>query len=229
METENIKIGIITISTGDRYIQLSKKLLTSIDKFFCTNTQKQICVITDTPTEYINLNTHQIINLPSPLITLLRFNFINQIKHVFDSVNYIYYIDSDCEVVQNIELSDIIPDTIDQYVVTRHPWAVSDQNEWILENNPKSEAYIKNVKDYFQGSFYGASRSEFFKMSDILQKQVEIDLKNRIITKWFDESYFNKYMSDKNYKVLSAIEYSQPTKHVILSSTKIHHINAHTC
>jgi hypothetical protein len=229
METKDIKIGIITICTGDKYVQLSKNLLTSIDNFFCTSIPKQFCVITDSPNEYVNLYTHKIINLPTPLITLLRFNFFNQVKHIFNSVDYIYYIDSDCEIVQNIELSDIIPDTDDQYVVTRHPWASNDQNEWILENNPKSEAYIKNVKDYFQGSFYGASAVEFFKMSEILQKQVEIDLRNRIITKWFDESYFNKYMSDKNYKILSATEYAQPTKHGILPCTKIHHQNSHTC
>lgn len=229
METKNIKIGIITISTGDKYIELSKKLLISIDKFFCTNVSKQICVITNKPGEFFNLNTHQIINLPAPLITLLRFDFFNQVKHIFNDVDYIYYVDSDCEIIQNIELSDIIPDNQDQFVVTRHPWASSSENEWILENNPKSEAYIKNVKDYFQGSFYGSSKDEFFKMSSVLQKQVEVDLKNRIITKWFDESYFNKYMSDKNYKVLSAVEYAQPTKHGILSNTKIHHINVHTC
>ena len=148
---------------------------------------------------------------------------------MFDSVDYIYYIDSDCEIIQDIELSDIIPNSQDQFIVTGHPWAINSENEWILENNPKSEAYIKNVKNYFQCSFYGATNIEFFKMSSLLEKQVEIDLKNRIITKWFDESYFNKYISDKNYKILSAVEYAQPTKHGILLTTKIHHKNAHTC
>ena len=229
METKNIKIGIITIATGDKYIEFSKKLLSSIDKFFCKDVSKQFCIVTDQQKEFSNLNVHQIINLPAPLITLLRFKFFNEIKYMFDSVDYIYYIDSDCEIIQDIELSDIIPNSQDQFIVTGHPWAINSENEWILENNPKSEAYIKNVKNYFQCSFYGATNIEFFKMSSVLEKQVEIDLKNRIITKWFDESYFNKYISDKNYKILSAVEYAQPTKHGILLTTKIHHKNAHTC
>ena len=69
----------------------------------------------------------------------------------------------------------------------------------------------------------------FFTMADTLQYQVSIDLKNKIISRWFDESYFNKYMFDKNYKILSAEQYAQPTKHGILPHTKIHHQNAYSC
>ena len=229
METKNIKIGIITIATGDQYVTLANRLLKSIDTYFCNDCVKMQCVITDQPHKFSDLETHTIINLPSPLITLLRFKFFNDIKHIFNNCNYVYYIDADCEVVQSVNLTDIIPDIQDQFIVTRHPWANSSDNTWLLENNQKSEAYIDNVKDYFQGSFYGASNKLFFTMADTLHYQVSIDLKNKIISRWFDESYFNKYMFDKNYKILSAELYAQPTKHGILPHTKIHHQNAYSC
>lgn len=229
MENSNINIGIITIAAGDQYVALANRLLKSVDTYFCNECTKTQCIITDQPDKFSNLKTHTIINLPPPLITLLRFKFFNDIKDILNNCNYIYYIDADCEVVQSVSLVDIIPDTHDQFIVTKHPWATSNDNRWIVENNQNSEAYIDNVPDYFQGSFYGASNETFFTMTNRLQQQVSKDLRNRIITKWFDESYFNKYMFGKNYKMLSAEQYAQPTKHGILPHTKIHHQNAHTC
>lgn len=229
METHNIKIGIVTIATETTYVEFAKKLLTSIEQYFCAGVNKKIVIITNKPEEFNKILTHEIMHIPPPLITLLRFDFFSKVESLFNDCNYVYYIDADCEIVQSIDIKDIIPDSNEQYVVVRHPWAKTDNNTWILENNPKSEAYIENVKDYFQGSFYGAEKNTFFKMAIVLNKQVQNDFRNRIITKWFDESYFNKYMSTQNYKILSDIEYAQPTKHGILPVTKMHHKNAHTC
>jgi hypothetical protein len=83
MEKSNINIGIITIATGDQYVALVNKLLKSIDTYFCNECVKTQCVITDQPHKFSNLETHTIINLPSPLITLLRFKFLIKLKLFF--------------------------------------------------------------------------------------------------------------------------------------------------
>ena len=57
-------------------------------------------------------------------------------------------------------------------------------------------------KYYVMGGFNGGKTETFLKMSEELSKNINEDLKNNIIAVWHDESHLNKYIIDKNIKIL---------------------------
>jgi hypothetical protein len=222
-----MKVGIITVATGERHNNLCRNFLKSLYTHFDQLIEKKVCVIGD-DNSYLDNNEiyHRIVNLPSPLITLLRFNFINQVAEQFKDCDFVFYFDSDMEIISQINISEILPDQT-QITVVKHPWAKSDQNGWIVEQNKCSTAAIDNVKEYYQGCFFGASRDVFFSMTQILSENVTQDLRNRYIALWFDESHLNKYVHDKPRKVVEQ-DYAQPTQCELRTTTKILHKNAFT-
>jgi hypothetical protein len=57
---------------------------------------------------------------------------------------------------------------------------------------------------YCQACFFGAYKDVFFKLSDDLRNNINLDLKNNVISKWHDESHFNKYILNKPKKILNS-------------------------
>lgn len=223
-----MKIGIVSIATGIKYNNLYKQLLVSIYKNFLPTTEKKICLIGDDRSSLIR-NEHfiAVTHLPRPLAGVLRYYYLKMTKDYFSDCEVIYYLDADLTVVATISLESILPENKDQFVVVHHPWAKSQENTWILENNPKSAAYIANVDRYYQSCFYGGYKDNFFALVDQLDVATKIDLENRIIAKWFDESYFNKYLSNKPCKVLPPT-YAYPRSFEPSSTAQMIHNNSHT-
>jgi hypothetical protein len=223
-----MKATIITIATGKKYNDFCKKLIGTIKKNFIPEVDKKIVLFTDN--NYSSDEVDVIINinhLPAPLITLMRFHYITMAKLVIEDCDIVYYIDCDMEVVAKINFEEIKPDSKDQIIVAQHPWAQSKDNRWIVENNPESTAYIENVENYCQGCFFGAYKDKFFELTDYCNENINKNLHKRLIAKWYDESHFNKYINDKNIKILDW-KYIAPYSEENLPIAKMIHYNAHT-
>lgn len=220
-----MKVCFLIISVSLNYERFTKKLIESINKNIIFE-NKSIFLIGDNKNLISNDLFYEIKYIPPPLITLLRYYYISQVKELLKDFDIIYYIDSDTEVVSNIYMDEILPESYDQYVVVKHFYEDYCKTASI-ENNENSMAYIKSIDNYYQACFYGAFRDTFFKLVDYGERMVNIDLKNRIIAKWYDESYFNKYMMSKKLKVLSS-DYAHPSGESCNSEVKIIHHNANT-
>lgn len=227
-----MKVGIITLATGERHNKMCQNFLSSLYKHFDSTVETKVCVIGDDDS-YLKRGElyHKIVNLPSPLITLLRFYFMKQVSNLFMDCDVVFYFDSDMEIIADININDILPDST-QITVVKHPWATSDQNGWLLEvGNVYSTAQIDNVPEYYQGCFFGATPSVFFSMVEQLTKNINADLGQRIIAVWFDESHLNKFVHDKPRRVLT-LEYATPTTWFrsleIHPTTKILHKNSYS-
>lgn len=198
------KIAIISIATG-RYISLFDNLQKSIFEKFLPNYEKTIFLFTDS--EYYhgdNIKINKILHLPWPLNTLLRFHYIDTIIESLKQYDLIYYIDSDI-IVHNIINNEIFPNNLNEIICTEHYWEFKCLHPY--ENNKNSTAYV-DVNDvnfnpqYCQACFFGSYKDVFLEMSNYLKENINIDLKNNTISKWHDESHFNKYILNKPKKIL---------------------------
>ena len=146
--------------------------------------------------------------------TLYRYkyllNFGIKVELLCDNL---YYIDVDVLIVNYIK-EEILPDN--KYLVgTLHPgFAYSDNKNGSLEKNIKSKAYVdpEKYKNYYlAGGFNGGLTSYFLKMADELEKNINIDKSQNILSVWHDESHFNSYFLNNfdKFKILST-DYCYP-------------------
>jgi histo-blood group ABO system transferase len=206
------KIAIITIATG-KYISLFNNLQKSIFDKFLTDYEKTIFLFTDNDYDQTNnIKVKKILHLPWPLNTLLRFNYFDIINDELKQYDLIYYIDSDI-IVHDVVDKEIFPNNSNEIVCSEHFWEF--KCSYPYENNKNSIAYV-DVNDpnfnpeYCQACFFGAYKDVFLRMADDLRSNINLDLKNNIISKWHDESHFNKYILNKPKKILTS-SYTHPS------------------
>ena len=224
-----MNIGILTVATGN-YSKLFLNFKKEIIEKFLPFTNKSIFLFTDD----LSVNHDNLINimhLPWPLCTLLRFHYIN--KHVENFVNfdYLFYIDVDM-IPYNLIDEEVLSDK-NEIVCALHYW--QEYSDSLYENsNYKSTAYVKLSNEfknqYCQGCFFGAKTNIFLDMSKKLEENINQDLKNNIIAKWHDESHLNKYIITHEHKILHS-GYTHPQSIPInenKNKIKFIHRNANT-
>jgi len=222
-----MKICLITISVSKKYNILAESLIKSVYKNFLKDYDPTIFLIGDDSSLISSKDLfYKIDCLPKPLITLLRYHYILQVKEMIKDFDLIYYIDSDIEVINTVDSNDIFPNSSDEYVAVKHFWEDSCKT-CHLEKNKNSTAYVDKLENYYQACFYGAFTEKFFELIEYGNQMVNNDLNNNIIAKWFDESHFNKFMIDKKVKMLSPY-YAYPSFEPMNSFVKMIHHNAHT-
>lgn len=206
-----MNIGILTIATGN-YSKLFPNFKKEIIEKFLPIFNKNIFLFTDDLDVHHN-NLINIMHLPWPLCTLLRFHYINKHEKLFLNFDYLYYIDVDMIPYSLID-EEVLPDK-NEIVCALHYWQ-QDSFESYENSNSKSTAFVNLTNQfenkYCQGCFFGAKTDAFLSMSTTLEKNINEDLKNNIIAKWHDESHLNKYIISHPYKALNS-GYTHP--HVI--------------
>ena len=225
-------INILVLASGARHSAFAKKMIASVEKYFCTDISKRFIIFTDDPKSFMGFNESTIVkidHLPKPLVTLMRFHYFLRVKDLIGDGDLVYYIDSDMEIVKNINIEEIKPNQENQYVAVQHPWSLTQKdNDIMVCRNEESTAFVQNIKTYYQGCFYGAQKKDFYKLVDECNYNINKDLDNRLIAVWHDESHLNKYLHGKNVKTLD-YAYSMPLvfDHE-LSRAKITHYNSQT-
>ena len=173
---------------------------------------------------------HQVESMPWPLPTLMRYEYISRIAEFLKSEN-ILYIDSD--MIFHPDFDYEMEKALREYSVNLvvHPgyWRphyasflrvnlmsmkmlLSDfyrklkfggLGAW--ETCRKSTAYVKrrdrNV--YVCGGVWFGERVQMMKMVNLLKLKTEVDLRNRIIAKWHDESHLNNWLVSHGANLLN--------------------------
>ena len=207
------KIAILYICTGN-YDVFWETFYKSSEKYFLTNSEKHYFVFTDSHKIYNQKNiritkVHQK-NLGWPYNTLMRFNMFKRIENQLKDFDYIFFLNDNILFVDKVT-EDILPINEDLLVV-KHPAFYNRNNlEFTYDRNEESTAYIEigKGKYYVAGGFNGGKSKSFIKLINDLDKNINEDLKHNVIARWHDESYLNKYILDKNVKVLEP-EYIYP-------------------
>lgn len=185
-------IGLLVIGTN-KYSSLLPDLIISARDYFLKNHKVTIYVFTNhfssSDFKVADLVIQRIEHEKFPLITLRRYNIFLQHRNLFENEDYVFYIDADMRFVDKVD-DEILGDL----VAVQHPGYIG--NRGTPENNSKSTAYISDEEDlmYFTGAFNGGKTSEYLKMAKVISENVNTDLCNGIIAKWWDESHLNRYL-----------------------------------
>lgn len=215
MELTKGKIGILVIALG-RYTEFWPELYTSCEKYFLPNYKKEYYIFTDAKKikfERKN-NVHSIYQkkLGWPFDTMMRFEMFASQKDLLKECDYLYFLNINL-VCRKTVGEEIIPkEEHDFLMVCSHPGYYNKPVQaYPYDRNPNCTAYIPMGKGnhYAPGGFNGGRSAEFLKFCEISAQNVRIDLKNKIIAQWHDESHLNKYILDKK-PLIMPINYMYP-------------------
>jgi hypothetical protein len=201
-----MKIAILYICTGN-YNIFWENFYKSSEQYFLTQHAKEYFVFTDKDIFPVNERIHLIHQekLGWPFDTLMRFKMFSSIKDNLQNFDYIFFLNANMLFLKPIH-DDILPNSKEKLLMLNHPGFFNkNREEYTYDRNPESIAYIHKDQGeyYFMGSFNGGCKDAYLDLICELEKNVDIDLKKEIIALWHDESHLNKYMLNRNAKILS--------------------------
>lgn len=201
-----MNVAIIFIGTGS-YLNFLPKYYENIHKYFLPKCNKTIFVFTDGEGEFPeDIKVYHQEHLNWPFITLKRFEIINQARTELMNYDWLVFMDADSLVVDLISEEEFFTDK--PLFGVHHPchylqMPPHNQLPGAFETNFKSLSFVDVNKDkpsvYYQGCLWGGKNPEVFKMIDMLEERVNIDLQNDIVAIWHDESHINRYLIENSY------------------------------
>jgi Glycosyltransferase family 6 len=211
-----MKIGILYICTGN-YSIFWKDFFESAEALLLPGYTKEYFVFTDaSEIAYEEKETvHKIFQEKTnwPYSTLLRFHIFLKAESQLLTMDYIFFFNANMKMVSAIMPGELLPDPVKEdglTAVLHSGYYKANTSRLPFERKQKkSLAYMKAGSHYYQGSLNGGTATAYLKLVKQLRQNIQMDLDNKIIAAWHDESHLNKYLSDKNPKILSPA-YSYP-------------------
>lgn len=205
-------IAILYIATG-KYIVFWKEFFTSCEQHFIPGARKEYFVFTDATSfefsgdERVHTVFHQTQGWPYD--TLMRFHTFSKAENELSRFDYIFFFNANMLFVQTVTADEFLPNqyTDDGLLATLHPGYFDQpvQQFPYEQSQSSSTAYIKpgEGKHYFMGGLNGGVGKKYLELIATLKHNTQVDLDNNIIALWHDESQLNRYMLDKNPRILS--------------------------
>jgi hypothetical protein len=180
----------------------------SCEKFFMTEHERHYFIFTDGHINNardlrIKIIPQKFFGWPSEAVKRYH-RFINIID-VLQKYDFIFFFNANCKFCIPINVS-ILPMQKNSLLVVQHPGFYNKkQSEFPYERNQLSQAYIPydHGKYYICSGINGGYADTYCTLIEELYKAAELDEKNGIIALWHDESHLNRYILDKEYKMLS--------------------------
>lgn len=205
------KVAMFYICTG-KYNLLWKEFYESSEEFFLRDFYKEYFVFTDAEKlEYENQNSriHRIKQekMPWPYPALYRYKMFGRISDDVKDFDYVFFFNANALFLKEITDNMILPDSNKKELLTvlKHPaYRFNGIYDCPYDRNYKCRAHVsyRKGKDYIQSCIIGATTAEFTKMAKKLENDTDKDLSKQVIALWHDESYLNKYIIGKKYKLL---------------------------
>lgn len=206
-----MKIGIIYLATG-AYNKFWKDFYCTCEQYFCVDAEKEYELFTDSPESIgcgpsANVHVRQIEDLGWIVNTSYKSEYICSIREELEEYDYVFYINSNFLFTIPIYAEEVLPDASNDYLtaLSFDHYLQVDVRNYPYDRQPDCLAYIPigQGKRYFQGGFYGGRTREMLLLSDWCRKAIAQDFNKKIVARFHDESYINRYMLDKNPKVLN--------------------------
>ncbi len=196
------KIGILYIGIG-RYVTFWDDFYKSCEEMLVPEMEKHYYVFTDqesqiTPSEQIHLY-HQD-DMGWPCNSLFRFKMFRRIKEQLKGNDYLFFFNSNAQVVLPVSAQDILPQDEDYSAMCIE----SDITKMGHEHRPESAAYVsrEEAQYYFSGALNGGKCEPFVQLIEACDDIVDTDLRNGIMPVWHDESVINRFLVGKKVKVM---------------------------
>lgn len=210
-----MNIAILYICTG-KYTIFWKGFHESAEKYLLAGHSRHYFVFTDsTDKEYFGEGNVKIIHqekLGWPKDTLMRFAIFKKVEDELKKYDYVYFFNANMQFVAHVGEEIFPSDNEEGLTAVIHPGYYNLKHiDYPYERNIWSKACIPFWKGekYFMGSLNGGKAKEYIRLINVLNENINIDLKKGIVAVWHDESHLNKYLLDKRIRELSP-EYAFP-------------------
>lgn len=206
----NMKIGIVYLATG-AYNQFWKDFHDTCEQYFCVDAEKGYELFTDSP-ESIgcampNVHVRQIKDLGWIVNTSYKSEYICGIREALEDYDFVFYINSNFLFTSPIYAVEVLPTVSDDYLtaLSFDHYLGIDVCHYPYDRNPQCLAYIPigKGKRYYQGGFYGGRTKELLALSDWCREAIARDFSQKVVARFHDESYINRYLMDKSPKILN--------------------------
>jgi hypothetical protein len=188
----------------------------SAEKYFATEAEKHYFVFTDSQEIFDEKNNQRIHKIDQqvmgwPYDTLKRYEMFSTQESELQKYDYIVFFNANLLFLESVTADEFLPIKDNEDILAcLHPvFYKKDKKTFTYEKNPLSKAYvdINQNKDYsyYQGAINGGKAKPFLDLIKKLQKNIDEDLEKKIISVWWDESHWNKYLNEntENLKVVS--------------------------
>jgi histo-blood group ABO system transferase len=189
-----MKIAFVIVATN-RYMQFVPPLLDSIHQHFLTKTDKDYFVFTNVMDYQLphDAKKIEILSKGWPGDSYYRYHYFLSIREQLEKYDYIYYLDADMKVVD-----DIGEEVLTELLGVQHPGFVTNKQGTPEDRQVDSTAYVTRDKilQYCCGGFQGGSAKEYLKLCDIISGNIDEDDRKGILAIYHDESHVNRYFVD---------------------------------
>lgn len=224
-----MKKVVLNLIATNNYVNFLDNIIESARNLFMNDCELKFIIYTDSNNIQDSDDIKKILieREPWPMPTLKRFHYFLRGKNEILESDFSFYIDVDSKFNKQTNLSDIT--NIDKSLIaTLHPGfvLVNDFPEGTPERNPLSRAFInygENIS-YFCGGFFGADSKSFISMSEVVSKNIDLDLENNIVAVWHDESHINRYFIDNKPNVVLGKGFSCPEDYLYVADPDKLHI-----
>lgn len=216
IEKKLYRIAIVYLAIG-KYDVLWDEFYSSCEKDFFPDAMKHYFVFTDSE----RLLTQELSNVSLffredcgwAMNALAKYDCMLGVREQLETFDYLFYINANYKIQEPVYCNEILATANNDYLsvlsfdflADRHP------DTYTYDRNPQCQAYIPYGKGsrYYQASFYGGRVSEMLALAVWCSESTRIDLSNGIMALWHDESYLNKYLLERNPRIIS-MAYCKP-------------------
>ena len=208
-----ITIGIIYISTG-LYNRFWEGFYESVNSNFCVDANKNFYLFTDDKDMVArklpdNVFPQLIEDRGWVLNVMRRSEFFLSIEEKLKENDFVFNLNSNYRAIAPIYSGEILPEDSNDGVsaLCFDFYIGQNPDNFAYDRNPNSSAYIPlgSGKYYFQGGFYGGCTTEFLNMSRHIKELTEIDISRKIVPRFHDESYLNRYLLNHNPRIIGTL------------------------
>ena len=206
-----VRIGIIYLAVGI-YEEFWREFYPSCECFFCPEAEKGYEVFTDStriPAMNLkNVNCYHAENRGFIRNASAKSDFVCSIaERLRKSYDYVFYLNANYKFVEPVRTDEVLPAgnndglTVLSFDLYRNRPA--DNHPY--DRNPDCHACIPYGKGerYYQSGFYGGETEAFIRLSEWCKIQTEADLSRKVIAKWHDESYVNRYLLNLHPRIIN--------------------------
>ncbi|GHT52311.1 hypothetical protein AGMMS49982_12180 [Bacteroidia bacterium] len=235
-------IGILYICTG-QYAVFWQDFYLSAKQYLFPGTTKKFFVFTDAETLYgegtdANIIKINIEHREWPFNAVLRYEIFDNSRDLFADCDYLFFYNSNVLFTNTIALAEILPTEKEARLVAlswkdvagtnpdkdklNNAALGNDADKYRYDRHPASQAYVPYGQGttYYQSGFNGGRMEEFVEAIQTCKKWTALDLQSNIIALVHDESYWNKYLLDKQVKTLDLV-YGKPEEWAWPANAKV--------
>ncbi len=207
-----MKIAILYFCAGPYHI-FWNDFSESARAHFCNGDDIHFFVFTDSEAITSTADTTIIFqqNLGWPFISLYRYRIFRRIESELSDYERVVFFNANCLFIDKVFAKDFFGEHKD-LIACEHPaFYNSDPREYPYETRPESSAKVIHHELYAHGALMGGTPAAFLRACDHLSLNIEHDLNNGILARWFDESHWNAFINNNYHQIRSTLHVLTPS------------------